>query len=158
MKILVFSDSHGMTLNMETAIQTHPHIEYIIHLGDYGTDTDGLAADNFTYIFDVVQGNCDKKKLYPIEKVIQLVGKRVLLTHGHSYGVKYGLTSIIAKGLQDKLDVILFGHTHEPLIESREGLLLVNPGSISKPRSTSAPTYALLEISKSGIQAVIHKV
>ena len=157
MQILVFSDSHGMVSNMKAVILSHPKIEYIIHLGDYGTDVNEIAAENPTYIIDAVQGNCDKKKQYPMEKVLQLVGKRILITHGHSYGVKYSFTSIIAKGLQDKIDVVLFGHTHEPLIQSMEGILFVNPGSISKPKAVSNATFAILEINKDGIQANIRK-
>lgn len=158
MEILVFSDSHGNTSNMITVIQRYPKIEYIIHLGDCGTDIVDIGQVYPIYIIDGVHGNCDIKKMFPVEKVLQLVGKRILITHGHNYGVKYSMTSILAKGLQEKVDIILFGHTHEPLIDMMGGILLVNPGSITKPKNCLKSTFAILELTKTNIKAQIHSI
>jgi len=156
-QILVFSDSHGSKSNMNTAIQTHPDINYIIHLGDWGTDIDDIANETSSYIIEVVQGNCDIRDTYPNAKVLQLEGKRIFLTHGHIYGVKNSLISLIAKGLKEQADVVLFGHTHLPLIDLKNNMLLVNPGSISLMRGQNA-SYAILDISIDGINAKIYRM
>ena len=158
MKVLVFSDSHGNTTNMFHVLERHPEIEMVFHCGDCGRDVSEPQAIYPTRIFEAVRGNCDTQGAYPLQKNMQLAGKNILITHGHMYGVKYGLTSLIAKGIQEKLDILVFGHTHIPCIERTDGLLLVNPGSISRPKSLSKPTYAVLELSASGIDASIHTV
>ena len=45
----------------------------------------------------------------------------------------------------------MFGHTHCPLVEYREGIMLVNPGSISLPRQQSRkPTYIRMSVEEDG--------
>ncbi len=158
MKILVFSDSHGSTSNMIKVIERHLDIEYIIHLGDYGSDILKVNELFPTHLTEAVQGNNDKQRLYSLEQTITLVGKKILLVHGHNYGVKYSLSSLTAKGLIEKYDLILFGHTHEPVNERREGLLLVNPGSIAKPYKLIRPSYAVVEITHQSIEVTILNV
>ena len=157
MKVLVFSDSHGFVGNIKKAIRQHPQIDYMIHLGDYGMDVEEIGYE-FPYLtIEAVQGNCDRIREHPVEKVIKLGGKSIFITHGHVYGVKYGLDTIISKGVQEDYDAILFGHTHQPLVDWRKGLLLVNPGSISSTRGTVGPTYAILDISDNGLNADIQR-
>ena len=47
-------------------------------------------------------------------------------------------------------DIVLFGHTHRPVIDtSEEGIIAVNPGSLSYPRQDGRkPSYALMEIDR----------
>lgn len=158
MKIILFSDSHGHTKGMISVLERNPDIEYVIHLGDYGSDISAVNNNYPTILTESVQGNSDKEKIYPIEKVVQLVGKRIFITHGHAYNVGRNLTPILAKGHQEKADVILFGHTHVPFIERMEGILLVNPGSIYSQRIISGPTYAILEVTRENVHADIHKL
>lgn len=158
MKILVFSDSHGLVENIKTAIRQHPQIDYMIHLGDYGMDVEEIGYE-FPYLtIEAVQGNCDRIREHPVEKVLKLDGKSIFITHGHIYGVKYGLNTIISKGVQEDYDAILFGHTHQPLVDWRKGLLIVNPGSMARARSTAGATYAILDISENGLNANIKKI
>ena len=157
MNIIVFSDSHGHTRNMISTLQKHPDIEYVLHLGDYGTDISEVQEFNPTLLTDAVQGNNDKKKIYQLEKVIILAGKKILITHGHNYNVRRNLTQLVNKGLQENFSAILFGHTHEPFIKTIEGILLVNPGSIFSQRDFLGSTYAILTVTKDGISAEILK-
>lgn len=158
MQVLVFSDSHGLLTNMKKAIREHPQIGYMIHLGDYGTDASEIGAEFPHLNIEVVQGNCDRIREHPEEKVLKLGGKSIFITHGHMYGVKYNMASIIEKGVHEDFDVILFGHTHEPYVEWRKGILLVNPGSISKTGFGPGITYAILKIGVNGIEADIKRI
>ena len=90
-----------------------------------------------------VPGNCDCRPEEPLEKLVILGDCRVLLCHGHTYGVK---TSLLAAGLkaeQDRLDAFLFGHTHKPLVDRRGRTLFLNPGSIG---TGLRPTYGMLTV------------
>ena len=112
MRYLVLSDSHGNIANMETAVERE-RPDGILHLGDCWRDAERLAERYPDILMEHVPGNCDCRPEEPLEKLVILGDCRVLLCHGHTYGVK---TSLLAAGLkaeQDRLDAFLFGHTHK---------------------------------------------
>ena len=126
MNILVLSDSHGNLSNMEEAVERE-RPQLILHLGDCWRDAERLAERYPNIPMEHVPGNCDCRPEEPAEKLLFLGDCRVLICHGHTYGVK---TSLLAAGLkaeQDQLDAFLFGHTHaadrppgkDPVPESR---------------------------------------
>lgn len=148
MKIIVMSDSHGSMYNMRALFAMHPDADMYIHLGD-GCDNfvDFCAQNGKPY--SVVRGNCDFYSGQPTEETVTVDGKVIFLTHGHMYGAKYTTERLINAGREHDADIILFGHTHEPLCEyiddddGSKPFYLINPGSISQPRSGN-PTYALI--------------
>lgn len=156
---LVISDSHGDMGCLKRIISQYPSIGSVIHLGDYFRDAvrlQNLYPDKEYYM---VPGNCDFSVFgIPAEITLEVEGLRVLITHGNRYGVKSGLGRLISRSLHEKTDVVLFGHTHTPLVLKTEGLLLVNPGSASYPRGGRNPTYALLEIGNGRAEARIMEV
>lgn len=146
MELLVVSDSHGMTSGMKAALQEHPKITHIIHLGDGEAEVAALRQQHPLWTVDAVRGNCDVQRKLPLTLLLTVAGHRIFATHGNCYGVKYGLDSLVAEGLHEQADIILFGHTHQPLIERRDGLLIVNPGSIAGPWVAPRATYAILAL------------
>ena len=150
MKILVLSDSHGNISNMEEAVEREKP-DMILHLGDCWRDAERLAERYPDILMEHVPGNCDCRPEEPLEKLVILGDCRVLICHGHTYGVK---TSLLAAGLkaeQDQLDAFLFGHTHKPYMEEDNELLVLNPGSLSLPRQEGhRPTYIVMEIADDG--------
>ena len=132
MKILVLSDSHGAVSPMEQAVeQTSPDL--ILHLGDCWRDGERLH-DRFPSIpLEQVPGNCDFRPTEPAERLLELRGKRILLCHGHTYGVKQSLVTAGFAAEEQQLDLFLFGHTHRPLVDRRGRTLFLNPGSIGAP-------------------------
>ena len=76
------------------------------------------------------------------------IGKyRVLLTHGHHYYVSLGTETIISEGRAQDMDIVMFGHTHRPLVDIREDITVLNPGSLSYPRQEGRiPTYIMMTI------------
>ena len=142
MRYLVLSDSHGNIANMETAVERE-RPDGILHLGDCWRDAERLAERYPDILMEHVPGNCDCRPEEPLEKLVILGDCRVLLCHGHTYGVK---TSLLAAGLkaeQDRLDAFLFGHTHKPLVDRRGRTLFLNPGSIG---IGLRPTYGILTV------------
>ena len=129
MKILVLSDSHGNVSNMAAAVeQSAPRM--IFHLGDCWRDAEKLH-DLFPDIpLEQVPGNCDYLPSEPVEKLLFVEDKRILLCHGHTYGVKQSLLTAGYAAEEQNLDLFLFGHTHRPLVDMRGKTLFLNPGSI----------------------------
>ena len=75
-------------------------------------------------------------------------GRRVLMCHGHLDHVGMGLGTIKQKARDMGANIVLFGHTHVPGNMDENGILFLNPGSLTSPRGGSARSYALLEIEK----------
>ena len=118
MKILVLSDSHGNIDNMVRAVERETP-RMIFHLGDCWRDGKRLH-DRFPDIpFEQVPGNCDFRSQEAAERLVFVEDKRVLLCHGHTYGVKQSLMAAGYAAEEQNLDVFLFGHTHRPLVDLR---------------------------------------
>ena len=142
MKILVLSDSHGDFHDMEQAVRSEQP-DYVLHLGDYSRDVDRLRETFPMLAVAGVRGNCDYADLItPEEKLIEYVGVRVFLCHGHRYGVKSGLLRLYMAAQEKEADVALFGHTHCAFCEYKNGIWLLNPGSCGYDRSS----FGIIEI------------
>lgn len=151
MRILLFSDSHGYTHNMIKVINRIKDVDMIIHLGDFIKDALKLREQYNKIPIEFVPGNNDWTKEYMSEKVLELEGKRIFITHGHLYNVKYDYQRIILRGKDLKADAVFFGHTHIAEEIFADSMLVLNPGSISIPSQSENPTYSLVEIRDNGI-------
>ena len=149
MKLIVFSDTHGVNYAMLDAMQRHPNADCFLHLGDGAPDFVNLCrARGLPYA--AVRGNCDFAADLPLEMTLSFGDYTFYLTHGHSCQVKYTTASIRSRGMAAGADVILFGHTHEPLLQyfSDDGerpYYLFNPGSAKRSYGAGA-TYGVIEI------------
>ena len=119
MKILILSDSHNSSLE-EINLSKY---DCIIHCGDYGQNYDYLENNNIYYVC----GNCDIKG--PKYSIVEIFGKKVLITHGDIENVKYGYDRLVYKSLELGVDICFYGHTHQPTFFKEENILFVNPGS-----------------------------
>lgn len=147
MKILVLSDTHGDTNKAEEAIRANNEINLIIHLGDYFRDAQKLSNLFPDIPIEYIYGNSDFMiDNIPAEKMLEVCGKRIFLTHGHRYSVKWDYDRLYRKAEELKADMILFGHTHIPDIVKKDRFYLLNPGSTSDPRDDSDESYAIIEI------------
>ena len=144
MKCIVFSDSHGNPSYMRHVLNMHKDAEVVFFLGDGLADFDEVMSQEKTRVGYAVVGNCDFYKIYkdtPARKTeeIQLLGKKIVYTHGDLYGAKYGMGGLVSLGERLSADIVLFGHTHTPheeYVSKNHPLYLFNPGSIgSYPRS-----------------------
>lgn len=152
--LLVFSDTHGELKAVERAMARFPQAD-VIHLGDYVRDVLRLAARHPDRRIIGISGNCDMnadETRFPVERQIEIEGKRLLLTHGHKYGVKYGYERLLERARSGGFDLVLFGHTHIAADVERLGCHLLNPGSASQPRGVEGPSFALVEIGSGRIE------
>lgn len=153
MNIMVFSDLHGDSdREIAAAFET---CDYVIFLGD------GLSKiRGFEYIypekFIFVRGNCDLWDDTPTQRILDLDGVRILITHGHEQHVKTGLLWLLKEAKSEDINIVLFGHTHKAEIEEFDGVLFVNPGSASASYGGGA-TAARITVEKGKYFAEIVK-
>ncbi|MGB9679123.1 MAG: metallophosphoesterase [Thermoanaerobacteraceae bacterium] len=152
MNLAVISDTHGMLGLVRKGLLAIGEVDYLIHLGDNADDGIELSKE-FNIPLEYVRGNCDFASKNDSEKIIDIEGKKIFLTHGHKYYVKYEYDIILERGRELGVDAIFFGHTHIPMISRHHDILLLNPGSPSLPRDGSRPTFAVAEVSKNDIKA-----
>lgn len=139
MDFLIFSDSHGKRRAMETAIGLQiKKPDAIFFLGD-GLNDIADRVDGIPVI--CVRGNCDWSigtRSVREEETVSFEGHRIFLTHGHRYAAKSGLGAMIRAAEERGADVVLYGHTHRPALETiqtgSEGrtVTFFNPGSIAE--------------------------
>ena len=146
MKILIFSDSHGKTEPMISAVRRHKP-DMVIHLGDYSRDVFAVMSAFPGLKIHSVEGNCDaflrSGHDAQTEKLIKAEETLLFITHGHRYSVKTGLGSLVNTAMCAGADAVLYGHTHIPDYDEYEGLVIINPGAAGGRKAS----YGLLEIS-----------
>ena len=151
MKVLIVSDTHGRDENLEIAVNREAPFDMLVHCGDVeGREfyIEALAECPCS----IVSGNNDFFSSLPREKEIMAGNYRVFMTHGHYYYVGSGIEDLKREALARGADVAMFGHTHIPLIEYGDGIVVMNPGSISYPRQEGKrPSYILMDIDKKGV-------
>jgi putative phosphoesterase len=136
----LISDTHG-TLRAE-ALAALAGTDLIVHAGDVGArsvlqELQGMAPVKAVY------GNVDDPALeLPAELELSLEGVTVHISHGH----EIGSPTPGALVRRYTADVIVYGHTHRPLIERVGATLVVNPGAAGPRRFKLQPSVALLAI------------
>ena len=138
----VFSDTHGDLSLLPIALSRMDPLDGFFHLGDLSSDADRIS-DVTGLPFHAVRGNCDWSRRYPAEAVVQIDEIRIFLCHGHTFE---DMRSFLARAEREHCDLAMSGHTHVPLFTAQGTLLILNPGSLSRPRFGSLHSCAFLEI------------
>lgn len=156
-KILVISDTHKRMGPVIDLVDRITDLNHIIHLGDVIKDAMDLEAI-YDVPVDYVAGNCDYAPTEPRKKVIDILGKKFFITHGHLYGVKNSTETLREIARDNNYDVILFGHSHIPLLKYEGETIIMNPGSLSEPRNFSKPSFGIIQIDhKAKLHAGLHE-
>lgn len=141
-KVLVVSDSHGLTRELEVLRERHlDEVDLMIHCGDSEMMPDEKVMNGYL----TVKGNCDFGN-YPLETTTEIAGRKFFITHGHKYSVKSSLMNLQYKAAEVDADIACFGHSHLLGAEVIGGTLFLNPGSIRLPRERIEKTYVILEL------------
>ena len=144
MRIGLISDTHGKLRN--EVFDHFGGVEGILHAGDIGP-MDLLVELGTVAPVTAVYGNTDGHDVrseVPEVAELEVDGLRVVVVHGHQLGSP---TPAGLVGAHRGADVIVYGHTHRPLVEEREGVLVVNPGAAGAARFGIPPSLALLDVS-----------
>lgn len=150
MRILIVSDTHRKNENFLEAVRREKPLDLIIHCGDVeGSEyLVNEAGDCPAYI---VMGNNDFFSSLPREVVCDIGNYRVWVTHGHNYYVSMGNETIKKVAKQREMDIVMYGHSHKPVVDESDGVIAVNPGSLSYPRQYDRrPSYILMELDREG--------
>lgn len=151
MKLLILSDSHGSTKELEMILQKERSSDMIIHLGDGGSDL--LQMNEYTQGKPVYQikGNCDLSVYnFPLRLISYVRDIKFFACHGHAYNVKSGVIPLFYTAKEEGCTIALFGHTHCPYYEEYDGVHLFNPGSARDG------SYGILDIGDNGF-SFIHR-
>jgi putative phosphoesterase len=149
-KIVVTSDSHGKKENIYRIYKKNRDADLFIHLGDYASDVE-TAESRLGIDVVCIKANGDISSFLPLKQVLIVDGKRIAAVHGHVERVKWSLIKLNFLAQEEQADVVLFGHTHIPLIEN-SGTLFVNPGYAYSGQ------YAVVTIDKGVVNAEIRKL
>lgn len=154
MKILVISDTHKNLIGAGLAIRhvMKQGLDIVIHCGDHIDDAIKLEGQYPQLKFYYVPGNCDGWFFKENEKikVVEIEDKKILITHGDRHNIKNNYKELFCELKNKNADIALCGHSHIAHFETEKdtGLMVVNPGSISLPRDSVYPSYAILDIEK----------
>lgn len=143
MRIGLISDTHGML--RPQVFDRLSGVERILHAGDVGP-ADLLVELEAIAPVTAVWGNTDtfdvRERVEAVAR-LDLVGHRVVVLHGHQLGTP--TPDGLRRAVPDA-DVIVYGHTHRPLIDEEDGVLVVNPGAAGAARFGIPPSVAILSL------------
>ncbi|MBQ8281758.1 MAG: metallophosphoesterase [Lachnospiraceae bacterium] len=150
MKILIVSDTHGNIYPLKKVLEVEKDFDMFIHCGDVGVDVTEIYS-----LIDcpchIIAGNNDFFSGLPREDIFSIGNNKVLVTHGHNYGVYLSYDRLYYLAVENGFNIVMFGHTHAPHIECSNGVWLINPGSISLPRTADRKmTYIIMDIDDLG--------
>lgn len=150
MKVLIVSDTHRREENLLRVLELEKDVNRVIHLGD-AEESESDMQRLIRQPLDIVCGNNDYLRDMPKEKDITIGRYRALLTHGHYYYVSLDTSLLEREARARGFDIAMYGHTHRPRVEQKEGLTLLNPGSLSYPRQEGRrPSYIVMELGTDG--------
>lgn len=141
-RIGLISDTHGLL--RPQALAALAGCERIVHAGDIG---DPAILDELARIapLSAVRGNNDRDSWaenLPEQLGFDVAGLRVHLLHE--------IAHLRLEALQPRPQIVIYGHSHKPLVEHRDGVLYVNPGSAGPRRFKLPISVAELLVDRSG--------
>ncbi len=146
---IVFSDIHGDLRSFYPLKERIKDHDGAFFAGDGISTIEGITEKELY----AVRGNCDYSG--EIERVTEIDGVRILLTHGHAYKVKSDLLLLLYRARELNCRVAIFGHTHIPYIRQEDGVLLINPGACS---GWGEKTHAILYLENGKASAIINNI
>lgn len=149
MKIGVVSDTHipeRASSLPPKLLEAFQGVDLIVHVGDL-TSLDVIEELKKIAPVKAVYGNMDPQEVRDVipKKVILSVGKfKIGLFHGK--GTPGRITASAKEAFEEKVDVVIFGHSHSPVSEMHDGILFFNPGSPTDTIFAPFRSCGILEI------------
>lgn len=160
MIIGLISDTHipdRARILPQNVLDAFSDVDLIMHAGDL---TSPKVIDELEELAPVmaVQGNMDRANgiNLPKAKVIEVEGLKIGMIHGEVYP-RADSDQLLYLAKELDVDILVSGHSHQPKIEQKEGILLLNPGSPIVPRLADR-TVMLLEINNKEVDVEIIKI
>ena len=152
MKVLIVSDTHRNEDNLIEVLEREKNLDLLIHCGDVeGAEDEIEHYAGCETVF--VAGNNDFFSRLPREVLLDAEEYKLWVTHGHNYYVNTNPEYIRKEARLKGVDIVLYGHTHRPVLEKAGELIVLNPGSLTYPRQEGRrPSYAVMELEKKEIK------
>jgi putative phosphoesterase len=149
-KILIVSDTHRKNENYLEVLKKCGPFDRVIHCGD-------VEGSEFTICeaagcpVEMVMGNNDFFSELPREKEFTLGKYKVWLTHGHNYYVSMDNQTIKKEAVARGVDIVMYGHSHRPVVDYDKEVIAINPGSLTYPRQEGRkPSFIIMEMDSHG--------
>ena len=158
MRILVLSDTHSAILKAKEVyrkLNSKEKIDYIIHCGDYYEDAIKLGSELNAKVI-ATKGNCDNSFSDDEYNILETEIGNIIVVHGHMQHVSYSLEYLYDLAIDNNAIMITFGHTHRNIFTNLNGIYIMNPGSLSRPRDGSTGTFGLIEIKNETLSGSIY--
>lgn len=144
-RIGLVSDSHGRFCCLEQMVDQAPDVCCWIHGGDYCNDAEDLAAYAAVPVYAVLGNNDYLTDMnVPERRIVKTAGLTIAVIHGSQWYGEKRLLKLEEWGRGAGADLVVFGHTHRQYKLERDGFIIVNPGSIGRPRDRREGTYAIV--------------
>lgn len=161
MRIVVLSDTHIPVSAAELPMQVNTYLrdcDLIIHAGDIVDISVFKKLEEFAEI-RAVHGNMDSgevKRRLPDRLTFTVCGKSIGVIHGK--GSSAGAVQSARKAFTEKLDIVIFGHSHVPYNQEIDGTLFFNPGSVTDRICAPYRSFGLITIDGDEIKAEIVRI
>lgn len=146
-KVGLISDTHGLL--RPQALEALRGCDYLIHGGDIGKP-EILDALREIAPLTVVRGNNDTDDAWaadvPFEAVLQVGPLGIYVNH---------ILADVPETLPADVGVVVTGHSHKPLQQTRHGVLFINPGSAGPRRFKLPISVAMLHIDGLDVQGTL---
>ncbi|AOT73284.1 hypothetical protein Gferi_24110 [Geosporobacter ferrireducens] len=148
MKVAVIADTHLKSMKKplpRLLYQRLINVDVIFHCGDIQHQDVLSELEGFAPVY-AVKGNGDSGDMVtnlPEKCIVELNGYRIGIFHGHGEKgrtVDRAFNSFI----HENVDIVIFGHSHQPLLQTKSGILLLNPGSPTVKRREKKYSFILL--------------
>ena len=161
MKVAVIADTHTSGMSRTVPMGAWPYLESADHILHAGDVVDPALLDELKALapVTVVMGNCDAHDVRDWGATetaeVELGGIKIAMIHDS--GASKGRRPRMRK-LFPEARVVVFGHSHMPVNEDEDGLLLFNPGSPTWKRKAPFPSMGLLWIDKGEVEGEIFPI
>lgn len=149
MKVIIVSDSHGKVGILDDIVNCHADADMFLHCGDIEEDPQDFP------MYRIVTGNNDFYFDLPDELVIPAGKHKIYMTHGHLLSFRHRHDDLVKKAKEHGCDIACYGHSHVAALEKKDGIMILNPGSLWRARDSRGPSYAILQITDNHVNAHI---
>ena len=159
MKIAVVADTHSRKIPPQL-LEELSAVDCIVHAGDFCSLKDLEIFKRIKKEFKAVYGNMDEpevKQSLPEQLIFNIEGIGVGVYHGAGPAQQV-LESVESKFKNEKVDVIIFGHSHQPFNQMRKNVLFFNPGSPNDTIFAPYLSYGIIEIKNGKVLGKIIKL
>ena len=146
MKIGVVSDTHSYPLPAQM-MEDFKSVDFIIHAGDF-CSLDVLQSLQKIKEVKAVYGNMDggeMRRILPRRQIISCGRFTICVYHGQGHPQML-LSKVQAEFKNDKVDVVIYGHSHKVMNEVIDGILYFNPGSPNDMVFAPYCSYGILDV------------